>query len=193
MNGPRGQEEDTMRALSTLFRSEAGNVSLLFGFTAVPLLLCLGGATDLAQQSRYRTAMQSALDAAALAGARSVADDLTARGESNIDYARAEARARTSFDQNIVPPSGQIEFHFSHDGTKVTTQAEWQMPANFLPLIGIASLRVRGLAEAALDPTAKTCIHITAPRDPGVTMTASSQLNAECNVRVESDNARAIS
>jgi hypothetical protein len=193
MKKPARTEEDTMRALSTLFRSEAGNVSLLFGFTAVPLLLCLGGATDLAQQSRYRAATQAALDAAALAGARSVAEDLISRGGNDIDYARAEARARTSFDENVIPRSGEVTFHFSHDATKVTTEAEWQMPANFLPLIGIATLPVRGLAEAALDPKAETCIHITAPRDPGVTMTASSQLNAECNVRVESDNARAIS
>jgi len=47
-----------------------GNVFVLFGATAIPLMLILGGALDFARYTRYRTDLANAVDAASLALAR---------------------------------------------------------------------------------------------------------------------------
>ena len=53
-----------------LRRDERGNVFILFGATAIPLLLIMGGAVDFARYTRYKTALSNAVDAASLALAR---------------------------------------------------------------------------------------------------------------------------
>jgi Flp pilus assembly protein TadG len=57
-------------------RDERGNVFILFGACAIPLLLLMGGVIDLARYSRYKMELANALDAAALALGR-VGDEYT--------------------------------------------------------------------------------------------------------------------
>lgn len=49
---------------------ERGNIFVLFGATAIPLLLIMGGVVDVARYARYKADLSSAVDAAALALAR---------------------------------------------------------------------------------------------------------------------------
>jgi Flp pilus assembly protein TadG len=51
-------------------RNERGNVFVLFGASAIPLLLVMGGAVDLARFARYKANLSNAVDSAALALAR---------------------------------------------------------------------------------------------------------------------------
>jgi Flp pilus assembly protein TadG len=51
-------------------RNERGNVFVLFGASAIPLLLVMGGAVDLARFARYKAELSNAVDSAALALAR---------------------------------------------------------------------------------------------------------------------------
>ena len=181
-----------MGLFTNLWRSERGNTGVLFAFSAIPLIGCLGGAVDLAVQSRQSATLQSSLDAAALAAARSIADDIAANRRT-IDYKGAEERAAHVFAAGMGQMSGSAELVFSHDGTRVITSSSWQMPAIFLPVLGIDTLTVDGSAEAALQASTETCIYVTEPTEVGVALRASSKLAASCGVRVESRNARAIS
>lgn len=61
---------------------ERGNFFVLFGASAIPLLLVMGGAVDLTRFARYKTDLSYAVDSAALALAR--------RGQ---DFDTAEAKA----------------------------------------------------------------------------------------------------
>ena len=51
-------------------RDEGGNVFILFGALALPLLLLMGGAIDVTRYARYKVELSNAIDAAALALAR---------------------------------------------------------------------------------------------------------------------------
>jgi Flp pilus assembly protein TadG len=56
--------------ISALGNDHRGNVFVLFGAAAIPLMLILGGAVDFARYTRYRTDLANAVDAAPLALAR---------------------------------------------------------------------------------------------------------------------------
>jgi hypothetical protein len=175
-----------------LARSERGNTGVLFALSAVPLIGILGGAVDVARQSRFETALQGALDTAALAAARSIAEDVQSQGRGNIDYDRAEERAHQVFSAT-VGALGDAKLTLSYDATRVIASSDWRMPTAFLPVIGIESLTVAGLAEADIKQRTETCIYVTASTGTGIGMRASSDLEADCEVWVESVDARAIS
>jgi len=63
---------------------DRGNVFVLFGATAIPLMLILGGALDFARYTRYRTDLANAVDAAALALARQHPDYSAANAKTFI-------------------------------------------------------------------------------------------------------------
>jgi Flp pilus assembly protein TadG len=65
-------------ACQRFFRDTAGNVGLIFGISAVPLLAAAGAGLDFAQYLAAKTHLQSSIDSAALAGA---APDLKTDGE----------------------------------------------------------------------------------------------------------------
>ena len=180
-----------MAGLRSLWHSERGNTGVLFALSAVPLIAMLGGGVDLARQNRYVAATQSALDAAALAAARSVADDVTSKGLDRIDYGRAEERARASFTA-AMGRVADAEMTFAHDGTEVAVSSIFEMPTSFLPVIGIEALKVNASASADMLSSVETCVYVTAPSEQGVNLHASSDLAADCKVWVESSNARAI-
>jgi len=182
-----------MTSLRSVFRSERGNVGILFALSAVPLVAGLGGAVDLAMQSRVQTEVQGGLDAAALAAARMVAEQTLADGKDNIDYRRAEQRARQVFHAAVAPLALEAEPSFNYNGTRVITSLAASIPTSFLPLVGIDALPVNGHAEADFELLTETCVYVTAPKEPGILLEASSQFRADCGVRVESTNPRAIS
>ena len=51
-------------------RDERGNMFVLFGASAIPLLLIMGGAVDFARYERYKDDLSNAVDSASLALAR---------------------------------------------------------------------------------------------------------------------------
>lgn len=55
-------------------RDERGNIFVLFGATAIPLLLIMGGVVDFARYARYKADLSNAVDSAALALARQSPD-----------------------------------------------------------------------------------------------------------------------
>jgi hypothetical protein len=59
------------RARDRFVRAEAGNVAILFAFSAIPLIGLLGGAVDLARHHRYKVELLNAMDSAAIALVRS--------------------------------------------------------------------------------------------------------------------------
>ena len=123
-----------------LRRNEDGNVFVLFGATAIPLLLLMGGAVDFARYTRYKADLSNAVDAAALALAR--------KGE---DYSEQQA---TDFVENYVAGFGVGDKYFTissfvvdktANGFTVTVDAS--MRTMFLPLGNVAKIDADILAE----------------------------------------------
>jgi Flp pilus assembly protein TadG len=130
-------------------RDEGGNVFILFGACAVPLLLLMGGVIDLARYSRYKMELANALDSAALALGR--------KGE---EYTEEQAK---EFVQNYIASFGLTDSYFTLDeddyivtkteeGFQVT--AVGSVATIFLPLgamardgVGITSMDLNIAAE----------------------------------------------
>jgi Flp pilus assembly protein TadG len=129
-----------LTAISNLWRrfgrDEGGNVFVLFGASAIPLLLIMGGAVDLTRYSRYRTELSNAVDAAALALAR-VGKDYT------------EAQAKT-YVQNYVNSFGITDSYFSVTAYNVDktdngfrVEADGSMKTMFLPIGNLTDVGTR--------------------------------------------------
>ncbi len=108
-------------------RDERGNIAILFAAVSVPLLILLGGATDLARYTSYRAELSNAVDSAALALAR--------KGE---DYTDAQAK---SFVEEYVAAFQLEDSKFTVSNFNVTrtangyrVDADASMDTIFLPL-----------------------------------------------------------
>jgi Flp pilus assembly protein TadG len=114
-------------AVRRLRRDERGNVFVLFGGCAIPLLLVMGGAVDIARYERYKTEFANTVDAAALALAK-----------NHYDYTAAQA---TTFVTNYVNAFNITDSAFSISSLSVTkltngfhVSAVGSMKTIFLPL-----------------------------------------------------------
>jgi Flp pilus assembly protein TadG len=72
------------RLICGFSRDTAGNVALLFGLMAVPLVLVSGVGIDYARAANYRARLQSTVDSAALAGAAAYASPSSASTAQTI-------------------------------------------------------------------------------------------------------------
>lgn len=130
-----------LRALWFRVRSdEGGNVFILFGAAAIPLLLLMGGAVDMTRYARYKADLSNAVDAAALALAR--------QGE---DYTEAQAQ---TFVENYVSGLGVGDGYFTvgeFDVEKTdngfVVSVEGSMKTIFLPLGNVTDINADIAAE----------------------------------------------
>ncbi len=134
-------------ALRRLRRDERGNVFVLFGASAIPLLLMMGGAVDFARYTRYKTELSNAVDSAALALAKEH-DDYTA-GQATTFVTDYLAAFKVTDDQftvsNVTVTKITNGFHVSANGTMKTV---------FLPL-GRLTKSGGGLSTIATDIVAE--------------------------------------
>ena len=112
------------------FLDQRGNVAMLFGLTAVPVLFAVGAGIDLANAISVKHRAQIALDAAALA-ANTKTFGLTAD--------EIAARARAAFDANYHAGSATVsDFSAVPDGDgKVEITMNVTVPNSFAPIVGV--------------------------------------------------------
>ena len=127
--------------LKRLRIDERGNVFVLFGAAAIPLLLVMGGAIDIARYTRYKAELSNAVDSAALALARQGADKTEAEADTFVtNYVTSFMAADDQFtvqDFDVVKLS---------NGFQIT--ASGSMQTMFLPLGRLAK---NGQALNAMD------------------------------------------
>lgn len=124
------------RAIS--FRSaKNGNVAVIFSFALVPLLLAVGVAVDYTRTNNSRTAMQEALDSAALMLSKEAnglsATDLQTKGETYFKALYTDPTA-----QNV---SVKVTYTASTSaGSTLTMSGTGAMPTDFLYMAGYNTL-----------------------------------------------------
>ncbi len=90
-----------IRQIKRLASNRDGNVLMLFALCLPVIILALGAAVDFSRGSDAHVKMQTALDAAVLAGAKALSD-----GEA--DAATVEAIAQAAFEANIADSLGSF-------------------------------------------------------------------------------------
>lgn len=104
--------------LRSLWSDRRGNVAVLFGLAAVPIMGVMGVAVDYTRASHYRAILQSAVDTAALGGA-------TATSEKAI-----KDTVVSVMDSTLPGGSSLNATHYSShiDSDSVTVSADAQVP-----------------------------------------------------------------
>jgi Flp pilus assembly protein TadG len=136
------------QVLRRFSRDERGNVFILFGATAIPLMLIMGGAVDVTRYLRYKGDLSNAVDSAALALARQDPDATEEEAEIFIsDYVNAFAVGDTEFSVE------DFEVVKVDNGFQVT--ATGAMQTMFLPLGQFTSGGGHGINEMPVNITAE--------------------------------------
>jgi Flp pilus assembly protein TadG len=115
----------SMKSMRNFWKNSSGNVSLIFGLSAVPLFIAAGATIEYLNMSKARTEMQAAVDSAALAAANTYAIGGTTykeTAETYIDNNLPAALTPGSLDVDVsvdkaantlkVVATGQVETAF---------------------------------------------------------------------------------
>lgn len=118
-------------------RAEGGNVAVLFAIAIVPLLGFVGAAVDYARVNNARTAMQTALDTAAL---------MISRDATSLTTAQINQKAQAYFNalykhpeaKNVVVSATYTKS--TSEGSKVVLNGSGTMNTDFMKVVGYPAL-----------------------------------------------------
>jgi Flp pilus assembly protein TadG len=133
-----------MRIFKKFLNHEAGNVAIMFSLTAIPLIAAAGAAIDLAHYNAVQTQLQSAIDAASLAGA--VAKDKSTTERIKI--------ATDTFNANMAEGTSAVP-KFNVNSTSVTATVSYNLPTSFMGIVGLNNMEL-GLQSEVKIPENKT-------------------------------------
>ena len=144
---------DAMPALLSLLRrfcrQRRGNVTLIFGLSALTLIAVTGGALDVSGMSDTRAALQDAADAAALRGALTYNQGLSA----------SQTAANTAFLQNFQSDKVEgLQYNLSANVSGNITQLTYTASAQYKPLflgllgVGAQTLSAESKAQSQVNP-----------------------------------------
>lgn len=128
---------------SRLHRTDQGGVAMLVGLSILPLMLVLGLVVDGGLAYGAHSRLQGAVDAAALASART----------ASTEDADVEADARMFFDANfprdyLGSRLTDFDVDFNEETGELNVNAEIDMPTFFMRVAGIPSVSVATNATA---------------------------------------------
>ncbi|MCA0319515.1 MAG: pilus assembly protein [Proteobacteria bacterium] len=120
--------------LATFCRDRGGNVAVIFGFSVIPVMGLAGGVVDLHQATRDMAGLQSAFDAASIAGVRQAALGsavVTLAAQNHLD-GNLSARLKT-YPISVAVSDGGKTVRISTNGTMETT---------FLGVLGMKTMNI---------------------------------------------------
>ena len=126
-----------LRRLDSFARDPRGNVAMLFGLAAIPLLICIGAAIDYGRALIVQERMAASADAAGLA----------IGSWTGLTQAELKAKAQLFFDANYTSPMGTaspLEVNFSGDDIVLSVTAE--VPTTFMRIANIDHLNMHAQA-----------------------------------------------
>lgn len=123
-----------------------GNVAVVFGLMCTMIIISVGGAVEFSRLQLARSQVQTALDAAALAGARTMQVEQSVLSARNM--------ATTVFDQNMAARSPvkneKIDIDFSDNNSQLTATYTGFIPTVILGLAGIDRLQIKSMSQTTL-------------------------------------------
>jgi Flp pilus assembly protein TadG len=121
-----------------------GNAAMIFGITALPLLLASGAAIDLVQTNRSQTILQGAADAAALAGASSGKTD-----DKDIEVIANKFLAANG-TREAVEKITNVEIDRDETKNTVSVLIRGLRPTSLMHLIGVKDVEIEAYAEVSM-------------------------------------------
>lgn len=143
----RTHRHEKTGALMNWRRDVSGNLSILAGFSLLPIFLCAGMAVDYGHASLIKSRLQTVLDSAVLAGGREF--------QVTSDAAKAEIATRGFFTYRFAAGAGNgqpqiTELAIDPAAYTITATAATNIPAPFLRLAGVPTIPVRARSSSGL-------------------------------------------
>jgi Flp pilus assembly protein TadG len=123
--------------LERFARNDRGNVAIIFGFTTLIIVSCVGGAVDFGRWLSARNQTQSAIDTALLAAGRTAQ---TNAGNVTLSVAAAETYYTQMKSPIVIDDT--IKFEAINSATSFTAKGTAYVPTPFLSLVGIEKIAV---------------------------------------------------
>lgn len=145
------------RITARLRADERGASAMLMAAGMLPMLAAMGGGVDITRQYMARSQLQAAVDAAALAGARSYAVD-------DGSPADRDAQVENYFNANfpagylgttgltLNPTGAETRFRTVNNINRTTVTAEATLPMALMQVFGFGPRTIRVVAKAELQP-----------------------------------------
>jgi Flp pilus assembly protein TadG len=133
------------RAFGRLVRRSEGNITVLFALSLMALIVACGVAIDYGRYLTSKTALQAAVDAAAL--------QVSAR--DSTDETEMKALAQTVLQDTYASMGfGEIgDTKLTIDKDTLTLSAEAQMPSTLMGLTGVSEMTLEGKTEISKSST----------------------------------------
>jgi Flp pilus assembly protein TadG len=131
------KNSDLLLHLGGFARDPRGNVAILFGFAAIPLLICIGAAIDYGRALIVQERMASAADAAGLA----------IGSWTGLTQAEQKTKAQLFFNANYKSTMGTaspLQVNFEGDNILISVSAE--VPTTFMRIANIDHLNMHAQA-----------------------------------------------
>lgn len=133
-----------MSLLSRFRKDASGNVAVMFGFVAIPMIGIAGACVDYARASSARTSLNAAVDSAALMVAR----DATKLTDSQLQT-RAEAMIRANLAGNSDARLGTYTVAINRSARTVNVTANTSVETSLTKVIGFDTIPVSSTAQSA--------------------------------------------
>jgi type II secretory pathway pseudopilin PulG len=121
-------------AFKKLLSNESGNVGIVAGFAAMPMVMILGAAVDFEQASNLHTRLQSSVDSAALFAATLAEPNSGILTDKSKPYFNANFKVDWTIDQPI--------YTAVNNGDSVTVKASVASPNAFMAIVGLPTTPV---------------------------------------------------
>jgi Flp pilus assembly protein TadG len=128
-----------------------GNVALIFGITAMPLLIAMGMAIDLSNQMRVQQKLAGVADAVALAAAQVVGDEQAMLALAN-NY--LQANGGSDLGEGITITA--VDISFNDETNRVTVDLTANVATTLMGLAGINNTTANARTVTGLEATAGT-------------------------------------
>ena len=128
-------------------RDSSASIAPMAGLVLIPILSAAGAAVDYSRANNFRTAMQTALDAGLIAGAKDGTTSWT-QVASNVFSANLKAKGGTAGNPSFSKDS-DVVFKGTVSGS---------MPTTVLGIIKISSIPVKATAAATASDADDSCI-----------------------------------
>ncbi|KRR30172.1 pilus assembly protein TadG-related protein [Bradyrhizobium retamae] len=145
------------QCLSRFRRDQRGNIAIIFGIAAIPLISAVGSAVDYSLATRMKAKLQSAADAASIAALAQKSPGFLAASvmSGNGSVTAGVTDANNVFDANM---SGITGYHnlvrtstVTKTGIKLAASVQFtaEVPVTFMKVLGFQKLTVTGISSSA--------------------------------------------
>ncbi len=136
--------------------STSANVGTLFALMAFPMLAAAGVATDSIRASFQKTRLQSAVDAAVLAGAIAAKQELDKGGSERKALATARSTSTNLFKSNFGADGPSFDPVYTLSGLTIsgTATSSYTVSTMFMGMFGFANtpVQARSQTQATVEP-----------------------------------------